>query len=135
MNAEQGGGAMRTAIWLGMALALAACQPDSGQLAEAYLFNQPTAKVRACFGEPDRRVPVGIEEIWIYRIGRLRVEGWLPALGSDERPTFSAPNGDCEARFTIDSHGLRGIRYTTTAGRSLPQGEACAIAVRRCLGL
>ena len=65
----------------------------------------------------------------------MRVEGWLPALGADEHPTFSAPTPDCEARFTVDSHGVRGIAYTDVAGRALPQGEACEIAVRRCLRL
>jgi len=116
-----------------LALVLAACEPDGGQLAEAGLFNRPAAKIRACFGEPDRRIPVGIEQIWVYRIGRLRVEGWLPAWGADERPTFSAPTPDCEARFTMDGHGLRGIAYTDAAGHALPQGERCAIPVRDCL--
>jgi hypothetical protein len=56
--------------------------------------------------------------------------GFRPA----ERPTFSAPNPDCEARFTIDSHGVRGIAYTTTAGKPLPLGETCEIGVRQCVG-
>ena len=114
-------------------LALAACEPESEQLAQASLFNRPAAKIRACFGAPDRLIPVGVEQIWVYRVGRLRVEGWLPAVGADERPTFSAPSADCEARFTIDSHGVRGIAYTDARGRSLPQGEACEIALRKCL--
>ncbi len=123
-------------IWplLGLtALTLAACEPDSAQLAETGLFNQPAAKIRACFGEPDRRIAVGIEHIWVYRIGRLHVEGWLPTFGSDERPTFSAPTPDCEARFTIDRHGVRGIAYTDIDGKPIPQGETCEIAVRACL--
>jgi hypothetical protein len=115
------------------ALALAGCYVDSGQLAQASLFNQPASKVRACFGRPDQRIPVGIEQIWVYRVGTLVGEGWVPALGEDERPTFSAPTGDCEARFTIDSHGLRGIAYTDALGRPIPQAERCEIAVRRCL--
>jgi len=116
-------------------LALAGCYVDSGQLAEAGLFNQPAAKVRACFGRPDERIAVGIEQIWVYRVGRLVSEGWVPALGEDERPTFSAPDRNCEARFTIDRHGLRGIAYTDAQGRPIPQAERCEIAVRRCLGL
>jgi hypothetical protein len=115
------------------AFALAACEPDSGQLAEASLFNGPAAKIRACYGKPERRIFVGVEQIWVYRVGRLHVEGWLPTAGAAERPTFSAPNSDCEARFTIDSHGVRGIAYTTTAGKPLPQGETCEIDVKRCL--
>ena len=127
---------MRMGIFAAVAaLMLGACETDSGQLAQAGLFNRPAAKLRACFGEPDRRIPVGIEQIWVYRLGRLKVEGWLPALGTDERPTFSAPKPDCEARFTVDSHGVRGIAYTDTAGHALPQGERCEIGVRRCLGL
>jgi hypothetical protein len=121
--------------FLAALLALGACETDNAQIAEAELFNRPAAKLRACFGAPDRRIPVGIEQIWVYRIGRLRVEGWLPAVGADEHPTFSAPNGNCEARFTVDSHGVRGIAYTDTAGRALPQGELCEIAVRRCMKL
>ena len=127
---------MRLTFWAVLpALALCACEPDSGQLAEAGLFNRPAAKIRACFGEPDLRLRVGIEQIWIYRVGQLRVEGWLPASDADERPTFSAPTPDCEARFTVDSHGVRGVAYTDVSGRALPQGERCAIAVRRCLQL
>jgi hypothetical protein len=125
-------------IWLGLgltALALAACEPDSVQLAEAGLFNQPAAKLRACYGEPNRRIGVGIEQIWVYRIGHLHVDGWLPALGSDERPTFSAPTPDCDARFTVDRHGVRGIYYTDVDGAPIPQGESCEIGVRRCLQL
>ena len=115
------------------ALTLGGCMPDDDQLAEAFLFNGPVATVRACFGEPDKRIPVGIEQIWVYRIGRLHVEGWVAAWGLDERPTFSAPTPDCEARFTIDSHGVRGIAYTDAAGRPIPQAERCQIAVRKCL--
>jgi hypothetical protein len=116
-----------------LALAVGGCMPDDAQLGEAYLFNRPAAKIRACYGKPDRRIAVGIEEIWVYRVGRLRVEGWLPAVGADERPTFSAPTPDCEARFTIDSHGVRGIAYTDARGRPLPQGERCEIGMRACL--
>jgi hypothetical protein len=115
------------------ALALAACEPDSAQLAEAGLVNRPAAKIRACFGPPDRRIAAGAEEIWVYRVGRLRVEGWLPAVGPDERPTFSAPNGDCEARFALDRYGVKVVSYTTTDGRPLPQGEDCHIDLRTCL--
>ena len=104
-----------------LTLATTACEPDSDQLADAYLFNRPAAKVQACFGQPDRRIPVGIEQIWVYRIGRLRVDGWVAALDRQERPTFSAPSGDCEARFTIDSHGVRGIAYTDTRGAPIPR--------------
>jgi len=116
------------------ALALAGCYVDSDQLAQAGLFNQPAAKVRACFGRPDEKIPVGVEQIWVYRVGRLVAEGWVPALGEDERPTFSAPSANCEARFTIDSHGLRGVAYADALGRPIPQAERCEIAVRRCLG-
>jgi len=127
---------MRIGIWAALAtLALCGCEADEQQLAQTYLFNRPAAKIRACFGPPDRRIPVGVEQIWVYDIGRLHVEGWLPALGADEHPTFSAPTPDCQARFTVDSHGVRGIAYTDTAGRALPQGEACEIAVRKCLTL
>ncbi|MDE3176173.1 MAG: hypothetical protein KGM15_08740 [Pseudomonadota bacterium] len=122
----------RTCIGVAV-LALAGCAPDEAQLGETYLFNRPAAKIRACFGPPDQRIPVGVEQIWVYRVGRLRVEGWLPAVGADERATFSAPDGDCEARFTIDSHGVRGIAYADSRGRPLPQGERCEIAVRQCL--
>jgi hypothetical protein len=126
---------MRMAILAGLpALALAGCEVDSGQIAEAALFNQPAAKVRACFGEPDQRIAVGVEHIWVYRVGSLKVQGWVATDGADERATFSAPNGDCEARFTIDSHGVRGIAYTDTTGRPIPQAERCEIAVRKCLG-
>ena len=127
---------MRIGIWAALgALALCGCETDDQQLAETYLFNSPAAKIRACFGPPDRRIPVGVEQIWVYDIGQLHVEGWLPALGADEHPTFSAPTLDCQARFTVDSHGVRGIAYTDTAGRALPQGERCEIAVRKCLTL
>ena len=127
---------MRIGIWAALAtLALCGCEADEQQLAQTYLFNRPAAKIRACFGPPDRRIPVGVEQIWVYDIGRLHVEGWLPALGADEHPTFSAPTPDCQARFTVDSHGVRGVAYTDTAGRALPQGERCAIAVRKCLTL
>jgi hypothetical protein len=127
---------MRIGIFaLAAALALCGCEPDSEQLAEAGLFNRPASQIRACFGPPDKRIPVGVEQIWVYDIGRLRVEGWLAALGIDEHPTFSAPTPDCEARFTVDSHGLRGIAYTDVSGRALPQGERCEIAVRKCLKL
>lgn len=115
-------------------LGLGGCAPDEAQLGEAYLFNRPAAKIRACFGKPDQRIAVGIEQIWVYRVGALRVEGWLPAFGADERPTFSAPSPGCEARFTIDGHGVRGIAYTDSRDRPLPQGERCEIAVRKCLG-
>jgi hypothetical protein len=128
---------MRNAIWAiapALALALAGCYVDSGQLVEASLFNQPAAKVRACFGRPDQRISVGVEQIWVYRVGHLVGEGWVPALGQDERPTFSAADGNCEARFTIDSHGLRGVAYADSLGRPIPQAERCEIAVRRCLG-
>jgi hypothetical protein len=127
---------MRVALWASAAaaLGLAACEPESDQIAEATLFNGPVAKIRECYGKPDRRIPVGIEQIWVYRIGHLHVEGWLPAFDPAERPTFSAPNPDCEARFTIDSHGVRGIAYTTTAGKPLPLGETCEIGVRQCVG-
>ena len=126
---------MRKAIWaLLPALALAACDVESEQLAQTSLFNQPAAKVRACFGAPDRRIAVGVEQIWVYRVGRLIVHGWVPTVGEDERPTFSAQSGDCEARFTIDSHGLRGIAYTDVSGRPIPQAERCEIPVRECLG-
>jgi hypothetical protein len=123
-------------FWIGAGLAalpLAACEPDGAQLAEAGLVNRPAAKIRACFGRPDQRMRAGVEEIWVYRVGRLRVEGWLAAYGADERPTFSAPNGDCEARFTLDRYGVKGVAYTATEGRALPQGEACEIDVKRCL--
>src|SRR3954447_18436693 len=113
------------------ALALGGCTPDDSQLAEAYLFNRPAAKIRACFGEPDRRIPVGIEQIWVYRIGRLHVEGWVAAFDADEHPTFSAPTPDCAARFTVDPHGVPGIAYTDIRGRPIPQAERCEIAVRK----
>ena len=35
----------------------------------------------------------------------------------------------------MDGHGLRGIAYTDAAGHALPQGERCAIPIKRCLGL
>jgi len=113
---------MRAAVWtLAAAAALAGCETDTDQIAQATLFNGPASKIRACFGRPDQRISVGVEQIW------------LPAFGNDERPTFSAPDPDCEARFTIDSHGVRGIAYTDSKGAPIPQGETCEIAVRECV--
>ena len=116
-----------------LALCLAACGVDDGQLAEADLYNQPARRLRDCFGEPAQKRHVGVEQVWIYDIGRLRAQGWVPALGLDEHPTFSAPTPDCQARFTVDSHGVRGIAYTDAAGHDLPQAETCDIPVRACL--
>ena len=125
---------MRATVWsLAAVVGLASCETDSDQIAQATLFNGPASKIRACFGRPDQRIPVGVEQIWVYRIGHLHVQGWLPAFGNDERPTFSAPDPDCEARFTIDSHGVRGIAYTDSKGAPIPQGETCEIAVRECV--
>jgi hypothetical protein len=116
-----------------LALALGACGVDDSQLAETDLFNQPARRLKDCFGEPSRRQHVGIEQVWIYDIGRLRAQGWVAALGLDERPTFTAPTPDCQARFTVDSHGIRGIAYTDAAGHSVPQAEVCDVPVRACL--
>ena len=107
------------------------CEPDSVQLAEAYLFNQPAAKVRACFGEPDRRIPVGIEQIWVYRIGRLQVDGWLAALGPDERPTFSAPTATARRASPSTATACAASPTPTTRGRADSAGRTCEIAVRR----
>ena len=57
----------------------------------------------------------------------------VAALGLDERQTFSAPTPDCQARFTVDSHGVRGIAYTDAVGHALPQAEICETPVRACL--
>ena len=125
---------MRTSLAFAMiALAVGGCGVDDAQLVEADLFNQPARRVRDCFGEPARRERVGVEQVWIYDIGRLRAQGWVAALGAEERQTFSAPTPDCEARFTIDSHGLRGVAYTDAAGHPMPQAEVCDIPVRACL--
>ena len=113
--------------------ALTSCGVDDEQLAATGLYNGPSKSVRACYGEPDKRIPVGVEQIWVYDVGRLHVEGWLAALGLSERPTFSAPTPDCQARFTIDSHGVRGIDYTDVLGHAIPQGETCDIGIRKCL--
>ncbi len=59
---------MRAAIRsLAAAIALGGCETDSDQVAQATLFNGPASKIRACFGKPDRRIPVGVEQIWVYR--------------------------------------------------------------------
>ena len=112
---------------------LGACGVDGAQLAETDLFNQPARRLHECFGEPAKRLRVGVEQVWIYDIGRLRAQGWVAALGLDERQTFSAPTPECQARFTVDSHGVRGIAYTDAAGHALPQAETCDIPVRACL--
>ncbi len=112
---------------------LGSCGADDGQLAETALFNQPARRLQDCFGAPLKRQRVGIEQVWIYDIGRLRAQGWVAALGLDERQTFSAPTPDCQARFTVDSHGVRGIAYADAAGHALPQAETCEIPVRACL--
>ena len=112
---------------------LGGCGVDDAQLAETDLFNQPARRLHECFGEPAKRQRVGIEQVWIYDIGRLRAQGWVAALGLDEHQTFSAPTPDCQARFTVDSHGVRGIAYTDAAGHALPQAEVCDTPVRACL--
>ena len=112
---------------------LSSCGVDDTQLAETDLFNQPARRLHDCFGEPSKRRHVGIEQVWIYDVGRLRAQGWVAALGLDERQTFSAPTPDCQARFTVDSHGIRGIAYTDAAGHALPQAEVCDTPVRACL--
>ncbi len=114
-------------------MALSACGVDDSQLAETDLFNQPARRLHDCFGEPTQRQRVGIEQVWIYDIGRLRAQGWVAALGLDERPPFTAPTPDCQARFTVDSHGIRGVAYTDAAGHALPQAEVCDVPVRACL--
>ncbi len=113
--------------------ALTSCGVDDAQLAETDLFNQPARRVKECFGEPSQRQRVGVEQVWIYDIGRLRAQGWLAALGLDEHPPFTAPTPDCQMRFTVDSHGVRGIDYTDAAGHALPQAEVCQTTVRACL--
>jgi hypothetical protein len=116
-----------------LATTLGACGVDDAQLAQTDLFNQPARRLHDCFGEPSKRLRVGIEQVWIYDIGRLRAQGWVAALGLDERQTFSAPTPYCQARFTVDSHGVRGIAYTDAAGHALPQAEICEVPVRACL--
>ncbi len=113
---------------------LGACGVDDSQLVQTDLINQPAQRLHACFGAPAKRERVGVEQVWIYNIGKLRAQGWVAALGLDEHQTFSAPTPDCQARFTIDSHGIRGVAYTDASGHALPQAEVCDIRARACLG-
>jgi hypothetical protein len=114
-------------------LAIAGCAnnaPEVDQKAQHFMIGLSETRLKACVGRPDRRIPVGLEEIWVYRIGRLHGYGPpLPPLNE----TILAPSGPCNVRFVVDRYGVSQIAYTLPSGASLPLGQVCDFDVDRCL--
>ncbi len=114
-------------------LGLAACVPETNQIAQRYLIGLSEKKIAACFGRPDKRIPVGDEQIWVYHMGNMRFEGWLPAIGKGEDAVSPKSDFRCEVKFVLNRFGVSQVIYSSDDGSPLPLGESCDFAVRRCV--
>jgi hypothetical protein len=116
------------AACLGPAASAGAAETD--QVAQSILINRSGKSIRACLGEPARRVPSGYDSIWVYPIGTLAGDGptWFFTL--DRNGWASA--GACDVRLVVTRYGVLQVFYTTPGGGSLPLGQLCQFAVERC---
>jgi len=117
-------------------LTLSACgpKPEVDQIAQSRLIGLSEKKILACLGEPAKRVAIGTEQIWTFRIGQMLNEGGLLALGLNEYATPFPPDRACNVNVVIDRHGVSQVTYAKADGRALPLGQLCEFDVNRCVG-
>jgi hypothetical protein len=114
-------------------LGVAGCVPETNQVAQRYLIGLSEKKILACFGRPDKRTPVGDEQIWVYHMGAMHFQGWLPAIGKGEDAVPPNSKFRCDVRFVLDRHGVSQVFYSNADGGPVPLGESCDFAVRQCV--
>ena len=115
-----------------LALACAGCgeKPEVDQLAQAGMINRPAHAVRACLGRPDALRAVGDTQIWTYRIGTIRNDGWpLSPPGSPDFVRHAA----CDVEVVMTRARVSQVYYAGPAGDPLGIGERCEFPVRACV--
>jgi hypothetical protein len=103
---------------------------ETDQIAQSTLIGRSARAIRACLGNPDKRIPVGDEAIWVYRIGALSADGaaWLIPLDLN----FLRSGGACDVRIVVTPYGVNQVYYALPDGAGLPLGQLCRFPVELC---
>ena len=129
---------MRIKIGVGLALAAMAL-PLAGapraaevdQIAQSKLIGRSGKSIRACLGEPAKRVRVGDEAIWVYPIGTLFADGMWFFVPLDLN--IFRGGGPCEVRMVVNPYGVSRVYYALPGGADLPLGQFCQFPVENCV--
>ena len=122
-------------------VALSACEgqrPEVDQIAQSSLIGLSKKKILACLGPTTQRTPVGLEEIWTYRIGHRHVAGIQLAIlrdttGHDSNASPLAESAACDVHIVIDGYGVSRVYYSRADGGDLPLGEECHYEIHPCV--
>lgn len=136
--ARAGAKAMRMKVSVGLALAALALGLAAGaraaeidQIAQSQLIGRSGKSIRACLGEPTKRIRVGDEAIWVYPIGTLYADGMWFFVPLDLNILRSG--GPCEVRFVVNPYGVNRVYYALPGGAALPLGQFCNFPVENCV--
>lgn len=103
---------------------------ETDQIAQASLVNRSAKAIRACLGEPARRIRVGDDSIWVYPIGATVGDG--PTFLFLEDLNWLKSGEPCDVRIVFDRYRSLVVNYTLGNGAMLPLGQVCRFAVELC---
>ena len=136
--AKTGAKAMRMKVGIGLALAAVAIGLAAGaraaeidQIAQSQLIGRSGKSIRACLGEPTKRIRVGDEAIWVYPIGTLYADGLWFFVPLDLNIFRSG--APCEVRLVVNPFGVSQVYYALPGGADLPLGQYCNFPVANCV--
>lgn len=103
---------------------------ETDQIAQASLVNRSAKAIRACLGEPARRIPVGDNSIWVYPIGATVGDG--PTFLFLEDLNWLKGGQPCDVRIVFDRYRSLVVNTTLSNGAMLPLGQVCRFAAEPC---
>ena len=129
MRNKIGVGLAITAIAGGVIAGARAAETD--QIAQSQLVGRSGKSIRACLGDPAKRIPVGDEAIWVYPIGTLYADGLFFLVPLDLNIFNSG--GPCDVRLVLTRYGVNRVFYSLPDGTALPLGQFCQFPVEKCV--
>ena len=108
-------------------------KPEVDQIAQHSMTGMSVTKLKACLGRPSRSIPAGLDEIWVYPIGRLEGYGPQFAVVLNENVPPLGVSGACDVRVVVNRYGVSQVGYSLRDGEALPLGQTCRFAVERCV--
>ena len=129
MRIMKGVGFALSAMVFGLVGGAQAAEID--QIAQSQLIGRSGKSIRACLGQPAKRIRVGDEAIWVYPIGTLYADGLWSFVPLDLNLFRSGQ--PCEVRFVVNPYGVSQVSYALPGGAELPLGQYCNFAVGNCV--
>lgn len=114
---------------LGLVAGAQAAEVD--QIAQSQLIGRSGKSIRACLGEPAKRIRVGDEAIWVYPIGTVYADGLWFFVPLDLNLFRSGQ--PCEVRFVVNPYGVSQVYYALPGGAEMPLGQYCNFPVENCV--